>query len=333
MSSRNSSFSLNRRALLGAALATTAMPFSLRSSFAQTYPDRPVRLVVPYAAGTTTDLLARQVTEKVSDLLGQRLVIENKAGAGGSLGAESAARSTADGYTLLWGTSQTQAVNISLYKSIKYDPMKDFAPVARIASQPLVLVVHPDVQARTVAELIALAKKQPEKLNYASTGSGTSAHLAGASFNKAANLQLLHVPYNGGQVFQDLLSGRTSMIFYPYLPLKGYVEAKQLIPLATLGATRLAELPDVPTMLESGFPDFVFASWNAIYAPVGAPPAIVETLTKAFERAMADADLQRRLAGTGTTIEFAGPTELSAFTAKEIARFREVIAVSGASVN
>jgi tripartite-type tricarboxylate transporter receptor subunit TctC len=324
---------MNRRSLIAGAMAAVATPLSFKASFAQNYPDRPVRLVVPYAAGTTTDLLARQVTEKVSDLLGQRLVIENKAGAGGSLGAESAARSTADGYTLLWGTSQTQAVNISLYKSIKYDPMKDFAPVARIASQPLVLVVHPDVPARSVAELIALVKKQPEKLNYASTGSGTSAHLAGASFNKAAGLQLLHVPYNGGQVFQDLLSGRTSMIFYPYLPLKGYVEAGQLIPLATLGAQRLAELPNVPTMIESGYPDFVFASWNAVYAPVGTPTAIVDTLTKAFERAMADADLQKRLAGTGTTIEFAGPAETAAFTAKEIARFREVIAVSGASVN
>lgn len=318
-----------RRVLVGV-LAT--LPFG-RAALAQSYPERPIRLVVPYAAGTTTDLLARQVSDKVSDILGAKLILENKAGAGGNLGAEFAARSTADGYTLLWGTSQTQAVNISLYKSIRYDPAKDFASVAKIASQPLVLVVHPDVPARTVKELVALAKAQPEKLNYASTGAGTSAHLAGASFNQAAGLKIQHVPYNGGQVFQDLLTGRTSYIFYPYLPLKPYVEAKQLLPLATLGATRLAELPDVPTMIESGFPEFVFASWNAIYAPEGTPQAIIDKLSDAFGKALADPDLKKRLDGTGTTIEFLSPKQTTDFTMKEIARFRDVVAASGASVN
>lgn len=304
-----------------------------QSAHAQAYPTRPIQLIVPFAAGTTTDQLARQVAEKMSELIGQRFVIENKAGAGGTIGTEVAAKASADGYTLLFGTGQTQAVNVSLYKNFKIDPLTEFQPIAKIASQPLVLVVHTGVPAKNVAELAALARKEPDKFSFASTGNGSSPHLAGSMFNRAADLKLLHVPYNNAQVFPDLLSGRTSMMFYPYMPLKGYIEGKQLIPLAVTGSSRLPELPGVPTMMESGYADLVIAPWYAVYAPAKTPAAIVEQVSGVIKRALADADLRGRLANTGTAIDYLGPADLATFNASEVKRFKAVVEMSGASVN
>lgn len=315
------------------AITAAAITFTAQGAHAQNYPTRPIQLIVPFAAGTTTDLLARQVSEKMSELLGQRLVIENKAGAGGTIGTEFAAKGATDGYTLLFGTGQTQGVNVSLYKNFKIDPMTEFLPVAKIASQPLVLVVNPGIPAKSVSELVALARKEPDKFTFASTGGGSSPHLAGSMFNRAADLKLLHVPYNNAQVFPDLLSGRTSLMFYPYLPLKGYIESKQLIPLAVTGSTRLPELPDVPTMVENGYADLVIAPWYAVYAPAKTPAAIVAQLSDVIKRSLADADLRGRLANTGTTIDYQSPADLAAFNASEIKRFKTIVELSGASVN
>jgi tripartite-type tricarboxylate transporter receptor subunit TctC len=320
------------RGIVGAS-AVAALIVATQSAHAQTYPTRPIQLIVPFAAGTTTDLLARQVSEKMSELIGQRFVIENKAGAGGTIGTEFAAKGATDGYTLLFGTGQTQAVNVSLYKNFKIDPMTEFVPVAKIASQPLVLVVHPGVTAKTVSELAAQVRREPEKFTFASTGGGSSPHLAGSMFNRAADLKLLHVPYNNAQVFPDLLSGRTSMMFYPYMPLKGYIEQKQLIPLAVTGSVRLPELPDVPTMVESGYADLVIAPWYAVYAPAKTPSAVVDLVSDVVKRALADADLRGRLANTGTTIDYQGPADLATFNASEIKRFKTIVEMSGASVN
>jgi tripartite-type tricarboxylate transporter receptor subunit TctC len=299
-------------------------------AFAQDYPTRPVRLIVPYAAGTGTDLVARQIAERLSEALGQRVTIENKVGAGGSLGTLAAARSTPDGYTLVLGTGQTHAVNVSLYKNLAYDPVADFAPVARIGSQPLVMAVHPSLAAQRVAEFTALAKAKPGSLSFASTGSGASPHLAGATFAALAGLDLVHVPYNNQQVFPDLLSGRVSLIFYPYPPLKGYIDAGQLRPLATTGAVRSPWLATLPTMVETGYPTFVFAPWYALYAPARTPSPIVEKLSRAVARVLADAGTKARLEEGGTYVEFGAPSELAAFTAQEIARFAPIVAASGA---
>ena len=297
---------------------------------AQDYPTRPIRLIVPYAAGTSTDLIGRQLAEKLSDALSQRVIVENKAGAGGSLGTAAAARSEPDGYTLVLGTGQTHAVNVSLYKNLAYDPVADFAPVARIGSQPLTMAVHPSVPARRVEELVALAKAKPGSLSYGSTGSGTSPHLAGATFVTLAGLDLVHVPYNNQQVFPDLLSGRLSLIFYPYPPLKGYFDTNKLLALATTGAVRSPWLPALPTMVEAGYPTFVFAPWFAVYAPAGTPSPVVDKLSGAVERVLSDAGTRARLEDGGTYVQFAAPKELAAFTAQEIARFAPIVATSGA---
>jgi tripartite-type tricarboxylate transporter receptor subunit TctC len=319
---------MTRFPLISAMLVATSLAqFPCR---ADDYPSRPIRLIVPYAAGTSTDLVARQISEKLAEMLGQRFIIENKAGAGGSLGTTAAARATADGYTLVLGTGQTHAVNVSLYKNLGYDPVADFAPVGRIGSQPLVLVTHPSLGVRSVEALTALARAKPGGLSYVSTGSGTSPHLAGATFAMQAELDLVHVPYNNQQVFPDLLSGRAALMFYPYPALKGYIEAGQLVALATTGAVRSPWLAALPTMVEAGYSTFVFAPWYALYAPAGTPPPVVEKLAQAVARALDDADLRARLAESGSYIEPSTPAELGAFTAAEIARFAPIVAASGA---
>jgi tripartite-type tricarboxylate transporter receptor subunit TctC len=318
------------RSGVAALLMSFALLCAPAPSSAQDYPSRPIRLIVPYAAGTSTDLVARQISEKLADVLGQRFTIENKVGAGGSLGTSVAAKSAPDGYTLVLGTGQTHAVNVSLYKNLGYNPVADFAPVSRIGSQPLVLVAHPSLSVQKVDELTALAKAKPGGLSYASTGSGTSPHLAGATFAMLTGLNLVHVPYNNQLFFPDLLSGRVSLMFYPYPALKGYIETRQLTALATTGAARSPWLAALPTMAEAGYPTFVFAPWYALYAPAGTPTAITEKLARAVERVLADPGTKARLEDSGTYIEFAAPAELATFTAQEIARFAPIVAASGA---
>jgi len=307
-----------------------ALALAAAQALAQSYPQKPVRLIIPAPAGGPTDVPGRLIADGLSVLVGQRIVVENKVGAGGSLGTLAAARSAPDGYTLVLGTGQTHAVNVSLYKNLAYDPVADFAPVARIGSQPLVMAVHPSLAAQRVAEFTALAKAKPGSLSFASTGSGASPHLAGATFAALAGLDLVHVPYNNQQVFPDLLSGRVSLIFYPYPPLKGYIDAGQLRPLATTGAARSPWLAMLPTMVETGYPTFVFAPWYALYAPARTPSPIVEKLSRAVERVLADAGTKARLEEGGTYVEFGAPSELAAFTAQEIARFAPIVAASGA---
>jgi tripartite-type tricarboxylate transporter receptor subunit TctC len=305
-----------------------------RAALAQErFPDRPPRIVVPYAAGTATDLFARQLAAPMGDALGQRPVVENRAGAGGIVGAEHVARSAPDGYTMLLAGSQTHAINISLYQRLPYDPLRDFAPVARLATQPMVLVVSPGVPARTVQELVALAKARPGQLNYASSGIGTSAHLCGATLRSQAGIDVVHVPYtNSGQLFADLLGGATSFMFYPYQPLKPHVEAGRLRVLASTGTTRPAWLKEAPTMVEAGLPDFVISIWFAAYAPAGTAPDRVDALSGAIRSALEKPEIVAALSAAGTDPFYAPPAETAAFTAAEIERYRRIVADSGARV-
>jgi tripartite-type tricarboxylate transporter receptor subunit TctC len=297
------------------------------------FPDRPPRIVVPYAAGTATDLFARQLAAPMGDLLGQRPVVDNRLGAGGIVGAEHVARSAPDGYTLLLAGSQTHAINVTLYQRLPYDPMRDFAAVARLATQPMVLVVNPAVPARTVPELVALARARPGQLNYASSGIGTSAHLCGATLRSQAGIDVVHVPYtNSGQLFSDLLGGATSFMFYPYQPLKPHVEAGKLRVLASTGATRPAWLREAPTMAESGLPDFVISVWFAAYAPAGTPGDRVAALSDAFRGALEKPEILAALGAAGTEAFYAPPEETAAFTASEIERYRRIVRDSGARV-
>ena len=318
-------------ALSGALAATAALVRSARAQ--ERYPDRPPRIVVPYAAGTATDLIARQLLAPMGDALGQRPIVENRAGAGGIVGAEAIARAAADGYNLLFAGSQTHAINVSLYGRLPYDPVRDFAPVARVASQPLVLVVHPDLPVHSVAELVALARSRPGRLNYASSGIGTSAHLCGSTLRSSAGIDITHVPYsNGGQLFTDLVSGATSFMFYPYQPLRPHVEAGKLRVLASTGATRPPWLRDAPTMAESGFPDFVLTAWFGLYAPAGTPAPRVAAVSDAVGRALANPEILAAFAVAGTDAFFAPPAEFATFIGTEIERYRKVVADSGARV-
>jgi tripartite-type tricarboxylate transporter receptor subunit TctC len=319
----------SKRGLLAALLIAAATPVT-----AADYPDRPVRLVVPYPAGTSTDLLARQVAPKASEVLGQPFVIDNRGGAGGIIGAEAVAKATPDGYTLVFGTSQTQAINVSLYKSLPYDPVKEFAGVARIGNQPLVLVVPPSLGVDSAGALVALARAKPGTLNYASTGSGTSAHLAGALLQSATRIDIIHVPYkSASQAISELLTGQVSMMLYPFAPLQGQIDAKGLRVLATTGARRSAFLPDAATMVEAGFPDVVISAWYAVFAPKATPVPVVASLHAAFAKALADPDVCAAMVATGTDPNPGTPGELDAFMRAEIERYRPLIAASGATVD
>ena len=316
-----------------AALAGTFS--SLRRASAQErFPDHPPRLIVPYAAGTATDLAARQLAGVMGSFLGgQRPVIENRGGAGGIVGTEVVARSVGDGYTLLFAGSQTHAINVSLYRQLPYDPISDFTPIARLASQPMVLVVPASVPARNVAELVALAKARPGQINYASSGIGTTAHLSGSALRVQAGIDITHVPYaSAGLLFSGLINGETSMMFYPWQPLQPHVEAGRLRVIATAGATRPPWLADVPTMIESGFPDFVASSWFGMWGPAGVPADRVNVLSDAIRRTLEHPEIVAGLAAAGTDTFYAPPAEFRRFIDAEIARYRKVVADSGAKV-
>lgn len=316
---------MNRRGL-GLALAATALA---RPALAQPFPSRPISLVVPYGPGTATDLLARQLSDRASELLGQRIVVDNRAGASGMIGSEFVARARPDGYTLIFAANQTHATNVSLHRSIRYDPVRDFTPIARIASQPQVLVVNPRVPARSVQELVAHARANPGRLNFGSTGIGTGAHLGGELLRSAAGIDIVHVPYNNVQVITDLLSGTVSLMFYPYMPVKPHIDSGAVVALASCGAERAPWLPGVPTMIESGFPDFIVTSWFAIYGPSGLPAEAVRSISDAFARVLADTELRATLAQSGTLAQYLPPEELAAFTVAEIARARGIVERSG----
>jgi tripartite-type tricarboxylate transporter receptor subunit TctC len=321
--------SITRRGLGGLAAGLPLVPLGARRAAAQAYPTRPITCVVAYGPGTGTDLLGRQITERMSGFLGQRIVVENKPGASGMIGTEFVARARPDGYTILFGNNQTIAVNVSFHRDVRYDSLRDFTPIARLVSQDSVLVVNPRVPARTVPELVAYARVNPDRLNFGSPGAASSAHLAGETLKGAANIAMTHVPYNNNQLFADLLSGTVSLSFYPYLTLKPHIEAGTLIPLATTGSTRSQWLPNLPTMVELGYPDIVFTSWFGLYGPANLPNDITATLADAARRALEDPNLRRAMNDSATRIEFGGPQELARFTASEIERYKPIIARAG----
>jgi len=315
---------------------TTSLTLGARARLAcaqARYPDRPPRLVVPYGAGTATDLIARQLAGALGDALGQGPVVDNRAGAGGIVGAEAVAHSAPDGYTLLFAGSQTHAININLYRRLPYHPVTDFTPIARVATQPMILVVNPALGVNSVAELVALAKARPGQLNYASSGIGTSAHLCGSSLATRAGIDVAHVPYSsGGQLFTDLLNGATSFMFYPYQPLKPHIEAGKLRVLASAGASRPAWLPNEPTMIEAGFPDFIITVWFGMFGPAGMPADRTRTVSDAVRRAVESPEIKAAFAVSGNAAAHLPPAEFAPFIASEIDRYRKIVADSGAKV-
>jgi tripartite-type tricarboxylate transporter receptor subunit TctC len=270
----------------------------IATAYAQPYPSRPIKMIVPFPPGGPVDVMARVVVQRLSASLGQ-VVIDNRPGAGGTLGSRAAAMADPDGYTLLFGSATTLAAAPALYSNAGYDPLKSFAPVGMISSVPFVLAVALHVRARTVAELVALAKASPGKLNFGAP-TGTLPHLTSEMLKLRAGIEIVHIPYRGAaSAITDMLSGQMDMAFEPISVMVGHVREGKVVPLAVTGATRSAELPDVPTMIESGYPGFVSMSWTGVVAPAGTPPDVVAKINRAIIESFRSNEAAESLARRG----------------------------------
>lgn len=322
---------LSRRLAIG---MLAILPVISTGALAQAaFPEKPVQLVVPYGTGTGTDALGRRLSAAMPGLLGQSMIVDNKAGASAQIGSQFVARSAPDGYTLLLGTDQVMCFNPVLFKNLPYNATRDFTPVAGLTLHPYILAVPADLPVRSVAELVALAKAKPGTLSFASTGVATSAHIVGEVFKQEAKIEITHVPYqSGAQLFPDLLEGRVSMMFYPYQQLKPHLDTGKLRVLASTTAQRVTWLRDLPTMPELGYPKTVLGAWLAVYAPAGTPPDRVARLSEAFKKALELPDVGGQLAPVGIDVRYRSPAELGAFAASELNACREVVRISGAKI-
>lgn len=303
-------------------------------ALAQGYPNKPVRMVVPFPPGGTTDILARAVGQKLSEAWGSQVIIDNRPGAGGNIGTDIVAKAAPDGYTLLMATVGTHAINGSLYAKLPFDPVKDFAPVTLVASVPNVLVVHPSLPATSVKELIALAKSKPGELTFASSGNGTSIHLAGELFKTMTGTKMLHIPYKGSApAITDLLGGQTNMMFDNLPSAMPHIKSGKLRALAVTSAHRSAALPDVPTIAESGIPGYEASSWFGVVAPAGTPKEIVAKINADIVRGLSAPDLKDRLSGQGAEPVGNTPEQFAAYIKTETAKWAKVVKESGAKVD
>ena len=316
---------LKRRAALVLALAAASVLPCAGGAAADGFPERTITLVVPFAAGGSTDVVARVIAQKMGDNLGQQVVVENVAGAGGNLGADRVARAEPDGYTILMGTVATHALNPLILKTKPYDPEKDFAPISLLVVVPNVLVVNPKLPVNTVEELIALLKAEPDKYAYASSGNGTPLHLSGELFKSMAGVQMQHVPYKGaGPALNDLLGNQISIMFDNLPSSSGHIKSGTLKALGVTTATRAPSFPDLPTIGET-VPGYETYTWNALFAPAGTPAAVVDTLNAAAKAAMADKGVAGRMAEFSATIVASSPDELKTHVAAEIAKWGPVV--------
>ncbi len=294
---------------------------------ADSYPSQPIKLIVPFPPGGPTDALARRLAQGLSKPLGQSVIVENKAGAGGNIGSDYVAHAKADGYTLLFGTSGPLAINISLYKNLRYDPRTSFTPVIRIGHLPNILVLNPKVPAKNLQELIAYAKQNPDKLTFASSGNGASSHLAGVLFNQMAGTHILHIPYKGtGPALNDLLGGQVTMSFTDILTALPHVKNGTLRAIGLASAARSAALPDLPTLSEEGLKGYDVSVFFGIVAPKGTPEPVVTKLNQAFVQAMSDPDVKSTLASQGIVeADDKTPHGLAVFIDKQVPKWADLI--------
>jgi tripartite-type tricarboxylate transporter receptor subunit TctC len=319
--------------LICAAVAALTLFGATAMSDAAGYPQRTVTITVGFPPGGASDILARIMADKLGSLLGQPFVVENRPGAGGNVGGEFVAHAAADGYTLLLGNNAILATNASLYKKIGFDPVKDFAPISLIGTQANVLVVNNSVPAHSLTELIALAKAQPGKLNFASSGYGLAAHLAGELFKAEAHIDIVHVPYKGSApALQDVIAGADQMMFATTSGVMGFLSNKQVRALAVTTLKRTAILPDVPTMDEAGLPGFEATTWHGLVAPAGTPQNIVETLHRAIVETLKDPGVKQKLAALGIDAAGDAPDAFTAYIATEIPKWAAIIKASGATM-
>ena len=299
----------------------------------QPYPTRPITILIPFPAGGSADTLARLIGAKLSDSLGQAVVVENKPGAGGNLGTDAVAKAAPDGYTLLLAPSSI-AIAPSLYSKLPFDPIKDFAPVTLIGSIPMVVVVNPEFPAKTILELVALAKAKPGEITYASAGNGSTNHLAVELFKIKTGIDMLHVPYRGNPLaIVDVIAGRVPVFFDFVLTGLPHVREGKVRALATTGAHRSAVMPDVPTVMEAGVPDFEASTWFGLYAPAGTKPAVVEKLNTEILAVLAMLVIRERLTALGVDIIAEGPQALAALTKSDLEKWGPIVQKAGVKLD
>jgi len=304
------------------------------TAFAQNYPDKPVRLVVPFPPGGGADNLARAVMPRVGEILGQAIIIDNRPGAGGNVGSESVARAPADGYTLLYGTNGTHGINQALYAKTGFDPLKDFAPVSRVSYIPAMLVVIPSVPASNLKELLGYLKANPNKVSFSSAGNGTTSHMAGEMFKRMAGVDIQHVPYKGGgPAITGLLGGEVQMMIDLTANLSAQVKAGKLKAIAVTSASRVPSFAELPTMEEAGLAGFEITASDGIYAPAGTPRAVIDKLNAAMKQALTEPAVIERLAARGAVATYSTPeTQLQHIT-KELPIWARLVKDAGAKVD
>jgi len=325
------------RCFVAAALAVlpiAAFAQAAATGSGQAYPSKPVRMIVPFPPGGATDIVARLLAQKLTESWGVQVLVDNRAGAGGTIGSDIAAKSPPDGYTILMGTSSTHAVAPSLYSKLAYDPVRDFAPVTLVASATILLAIHPSLPTRNVRDLIALAKKQPDALSFASSGNGGISHLVGEHFKSVAGVQMLHVPYKGDTpALIDLVSGQVHLMFGTAVSFLPYVKAGRLNALAVTNPKRSPIVPNVPTVAESGLPGFEALQWFGILAPAGTSKDIVAKLNTDIVRAARLPDVRERMTSLGADVVGSTPGEFAAFQRADTAKWAKVVKLSGAKID
>ncbi|HET9405164.1 MAG TPA: tripartite tricarboxylate transporter substrate binding protein [Burkholderiales bacterium] len=326
--------SIRHRSRVTSRALAAALLLAASAAAAQGYPAKPIRIIVPFPAGGIADVFGRVIGQKFTEAWGQPAVVENRPGAGGNIGAEIVAKSPADGYTLVTGSIGTHSVNVSLFSKLPYDPIRDFAPVSLIMEAEGLLVLHPSVPARTVKELIALARARPGQLSYASAGHGTASHLSGELFKSMARVNMIHVPYKGNvPAITDLLAGQTSLLFATMPTVLPQVQAGRLKALAVTSSARAPAAPQLPTIAEAALPGYSVTNWIGVFAPAGTPRDVVVKLNREIVRIMQAPDIQKRLANEGAKFTPLTPDEFTAFVKAEIAKWAKVVREAGIRVD
>ena len=317
-----------------ASIATAILLAASGLALAETYPAKPIHFIVPYPAGGPLDTVARLLGQKVSESVREPVIVENRPGAGGNIGADQVAKSAPDGYTILMGAVATHAINPTLYAKIPYDPVRDFAPVTQVASTPNVLVVNPSLPVANVKEFIAYAKAHPGALNFGSGSTGSAGHLAGELFKAMAGVQMVHVPYKGaGPAMQDLIGGRIQLMFDNLASSLAQMRAGKVKALAVTTAKRSSLAPELPTIAESGLPGFDISTWFGVFAPGGTPRDVVQRLHDELVKALADPAVRETMLKLGAEPVGSTPAEFAAYIRSEARKYAEVIKASGARVD
>lgn len=325
---------MRRRDFLAICAASLGLYARLDRAAAQSLSAQPIRLIVPFPPAGATDIVARPLAHILADTAKLTVAVVNHGGAGGSLGAEDVAKAAPDGHTLLMGTVGTQAINASLYKHLPYDPVRDFTPIAQVATAPVTVVVHPSMQLRTIADLVTLAKRSPGKLNYGTGGAGTPGHLTAEMFKAAAGIDIQHVPYKGGgPAITDLLAGNIQLMFEPLQSLLPHVKTGRIRAIAVSSKVRSPTIPTVRTIAESGYPDFEATAWWGIFGPANLPPPVVTQLTGDVKDAVNSTVFNNTLGPLGVQPIFLDNMALAAFQKNELVKWGKAVRISGATVD